>query len=116
MSTIRLNNIRIYAHHGCWPEEEIIGGEYSVDVAIDFDFARAAASDDLTKTIDYVRVNEIVHRQMAIRAKLLENVLKRIAEALRLEFTGAKKIFVRVTKFNAPMSGQVESVSVEMTG
>ncbi|MFN0033355.1 MAG: dihydroneopterin aldolase, partial [Flavobacteriales bacterium] len=68
MSNIKLNNIRIHANHGCWPEEEIIGGDYVVDVSLDLDFSEAAKTDDLSKTIDYVRVSEIAHEQMAIRA------------------------------------------------
>ncbi|MDZ4822083.1 MAG: dihydroneopterin aldolase [Flavobacteriales bacterium] len=116
MPVIRLNHLRIYAHHGCWPEEEIIGGDYTVDVAIDFDFTEAALQDDLSKTIDYVRVNGIVQHEMKIRAKLIEHVAHRIVMSLRKEFPASEKIWVRLTKMNAPMQGQVESVSVEMEG
>ena len=60
MNKINLNKIQVFAHHGCWPEEEIIGGEYFVDISIDLDFLQAAAADDLSKTADYVVVKEIV--------------------------------------------------------
>lgn len=114
MSNIQLNNIKIYAYHGCWPEEERIGGEYIVDVSLDIDFSEAAQKDDLSKTIDYVRVSEIVHHEMAIRAKLIETVCHRIHASLKMEFVAASKIWVRVTKVAAPIPGQVESVSVEV--
>jgi dihydroneopterin aldolase len=111
---ISVNNIRVYAHHGCWKEEERIGGEYIVDVLLDVDFLDAAINDDLSKTVDYVRVSEIVQHEMAIRAKLIENVCHRIHSAMKKEFQSATKIFVRVTKISAPIPGQVESVSVEI--
>jgi 7,8-dihydroneopterin aldolase/epimerase/oxygenase len=113
MAVIRLNTIRVYAHHGCWDEEAVIGGDYTVDVALHLDFSEAAKNDDLTKTVDYVRVKEIVYEEMAVRAKLIENVLDRMIVRLKSEFEQCSKIWVRVTKINAPMGGEVESVSVE---
>ena len=111
---IQLNNIRIRANHGCWPEEEIIGGDYIVDVSLEIDFSESAKTDDLSKTIDYVRVSEIIHEQMAKRAKLIETVCHRIHASLKKEFSQTEKIWVRVTKLAAPIPGQVESVSVEV--
>ena len=114
MAVIRLNTVRVYAHHGCWDEEAIIGGDYTVDVALHLDFTEAAKNDDLSKTVDYVRVKEIIYEEMAIRAKLIENVLDRMIVRLKTEFLQCDKIWVKITKINAPMGGQVENVSVEM--
>ena len=114
MHKITVNNISVYAHHGCWDEEAIIGGEYSVDVEMITDFTRAAETDELSGTIDYVVVKEIVYREMAIRSKLIEHVAQRIVHSLKKEIATIKQVTVRVTKYNAPMGGQVESVSVEI--
>ena len=116
MSKISVNNIKVYAYHGCWEEEAIIGGEYIVDVDMDVNFTQSAKDDDLSKTADYVVVKEVVYREMAIRAKLIENVAYRIYEALKASLPVCNTISVRVTKLNAPMGGQVESVSVEYSG
>jgi len=113
---IRLNNIQVYAHHGCWAEETVIGGEYVVDVAIDVDFTEAALTDDLSKTVDYVEVKEIVYEEMRIPSKLIETVAFRILNRLKTGFPKANDRSVRITKINAPMGGQVESVSVEVNG
>lgn len=114
-SSIHLNSIRVYAYHGCLPEEAVIGGHYSVDVSIHKDFSAAAASDDLSLTADYVRASEVVKEQMAIRSKLIETVAMRTVQALKAEFPGSGPITVRITKHNAPMPGQVDHVSVEVT-
>jgi dihydroneopterin aldolase len=116
MSRININQIRVRANHGCWEEEAIIGGDYIVDVSLELDFSRAAQDDDLEQTADYVVVKEIVYREMAVRAKLIETVAHRILSAIRNELPVAQRAFVRVTKLNAPMGGQVESVSVEVEG
>jgi dihydroneopterin aldolase len=114
MHKITLNNIQVHAHHGCWEEEAIIGGDYRVDIIIATDFTLAAIGDDLSQTVDYVIVKEIVYREMAIRSKLIEHVAYRIREAMLNEIRGISGLKVIITKINAPMGGQVESVSVEM--
>ena len=113
MSTIRVNNIRLHAFHGCQPEEALIGGEFIVDVSIDYDFREAAETDNIEKTINYVTINAIVRTEMAIRSNLIENVLHRIVASLKRNLPAADKILARVTKVSPPMYGQVESVSVE---
>lgn len=114
MSRITINNMRMHAYHGCWEEEAIIGGDYIVDVALDLDFSAAALGDDLSKTADYVLVREIVYREMAMRAKLIETVAHRIKDTLKAALPMVDGVWVRITKVNAPMGGQVESVSVEV--
>ena len=60
---------RFFAHHGCLPEEAIIGQEYLVDVKVWIDLTQSAESDDLDQTVDYVDVHRICAREMAIRSK-----------------------------------------------
>lgn len=110
--TIEVNGIKIYAFHGCLPEEEKIGGHYSVDVMLNTDFTFAASEDDLTKTIDYVDVNRIVCEEMAIRSKLIEHVGQRIVNRLKQEVQGLLNVRVKVTKICPPINGDVENVAI----
>lgn len=113
---IQLNNIQVRANHGCWREEEIIGGDFRVDVWLEGDFEISAQTDDLEKTIDYVGVKEVVYSEMKNRAKLIETVLVKMHARMKLQFPNAHSVGIRLTKINAPMGNQVESVSVEMEG
>jgi dihydroneopterin aldolase len=114
MGLICLNNIRVYAFHGCMDEEARIGSDYTVDLKLETDFSKAAQSDSLEHTIDYVAANLIVREEMAIRSKLIEHVAARILQRLKLEFGALEFAEVTVTKINPPMGGQVDSVSVSM--
>ncbi len=114
MGTINITSIPFYAFHGCMEEEGIIGGNYMVDIKIETDFSEAAITDDLSKTVDYVRVYAIVKEQMKIRSKLIEHVAKRIADALMKNISHIEKISVRVTKINPPVNGEMPQVSVEV--
>ncbi len=116
MHIIEVNGIKVYAHHGCMEEEAIIGGHYVVDVVLHTDFTEAAATDDLTKTIDYVAVNAIVEEEMAIRAKLIEHVGQRILNRLKATFSTLEHAEVKVTKINPPINGNVANVAVVLVG
>jgi len=112
MNKILVEGIKLYAYHGCLEEEAVIGNEYIIDIVLETDFTEAAQTDDLSKTIDYVIVYNIVKAQMAIRSKLIEHVAQRILNELKKEFATLKKTEVKVTKINPPMNGHVERVSV----
>lgn len=114
MKKINVEGIKVYAYHGCLEEEARIGQEYQADVYFEFDFSKAAITDDLLDTIDYCKVYEIVKKQMLVRSKLIEQVAGRIKNELFETFPLAEAIRVKVTKFNPPMNGQVEKVSVEI--
>ncbi|PWL31431.1 MAG: dihydroneopterin aldolase [Fluviicola sp. XM-24bin1] len=114
--TIEVNGIKLYAHHGCLPEEEAIGGHYIVDVAITTDFTEAMQNDYLNKTVDYVDVNRIVSREMAIRSKLIEHVGYRIVQALKSEVSGIDSLKVKVTKLTPPINGDVNDVAIIIEG
>jgi dihydroneopterin aldolase len=115
MNKILVEGIRLYCYHGCLQEEALIGSEYEVDVIMETDFSKAAESDELNQTIDYVVVYNIVKEQMAIRSKLLEHVAQRIIKRLKNEFPLLAKTEVKVTKINPPMNGNVARVSVMMS-
>lgn len=116
MGIIRVSEIKLFANHGCLPEEEKIGGNYIVDVVLHTDFSTAAANDVLDDTIDYCRVYEIVEGQMAIRSKLIEHVAQRILDGCKAEFSTLTKAEITVTKINPPINGNVANVSVTVEG
>jgi dihydroneopterin aldolase len=109
---IHLEAIQLYAYHGCLREEALIGSNYTVDVMMETDFTQAANTDDLSQTIDYCVVFNIVKEEMAIRANLLENVATRIVNRLKNELKELHKVTITVTKLNPPMNGNVKGVSI----
>jgi dihydroneopterin aldolase len=111
---IKVTGIKIYAYHGCLSEESHIGGNYIVDVIITAELKEAIHSDNISRTVDYGDVYNIVKKQMGIRSNLIEHVAKRIADEL-LKLPKTEKAEVTVTKINPPLNGNVESVSAVIT-
>lgn len=112
MGTVRVENIRLYAHHGCLPEETIIGSDYLVNVLVKTNLSKASISDNLNDTVDYVHINMIVEEEMAIPSRLLEHVAKRISDRIFLEIPMVKKSTIEVSKINPPINGDVEKVTI----
>lgn len=112
MGKVKIENIRVYAHHGCLKEETAIGSEYRVDVSVDADFSKASLSDALSDTVDYVHINHIVKQEMEIPSKLLEHVGQRIIDRIFKEIDIVENTKVWVSKINPPIGGDVEKVTV----
>jgi dihydroneopterin aldolase len=115
MGTIQVNNIKLYAFHGCLDEEAKIGSEYKVDVEVKADLKKSSKTDALIDTVDYVHLNLIVKEEMAIRSKLLEEVAQRILDRIFIEISMVKKAKVSVAKINPPIGGNVEEVVIILT-
>jgi dihydroneopterin aldolase len=115
MGIIQVNNIKLYAFHGCLDEEGKIGSEYSVDVEVKADLKKSSKTDELSDTVDYVHLNSIVKEEMAIRSKLLEEVAQRILDRILKEIIMVKKAKVSVAKINPPIGGNVEEVVIILT-
>ena len=112
MNCIKVHGIRTFSFHGCLEEEKIIGGNYFVNVEVDCNFKTAAKHDDLSKTIDYVAIKEIVVKQMSISSKLIESVAYNIVHEIKENFSIANNCRVEIKKINPPIDGDIDYVSV----
>ncbi|MDA8762560.1 dihydroneopterin aldolase [Flavobacteriaceae bacterium] len=115
MGKIQVNNIKLYANHGCLNEEAMIGSWYRVDIEVNVDLTKSSISDDLEDTVDYVQLNHIVKEEMVIRSKLLEEVANRILDRFFLELKMIKSATVSVAKLNPPIGGNVQEVVIILT-
>ncbi|WP_044401167.1 dihydroneopterin aldolase [Lacinutrix sp. Hel_I_90] len=115
MGIIKVENIRVYAHHGCLREETAIGSDYRVDLKVKADLQKSASSDKLQDTVDYVFLNKVVVEEMAKPSALLEHVAKRILDRIFAEDTLVTIATIAVSKINPPIGGDVEMVTIEIT-
>lgn len=112
MGIIKVENIRVFAHHGCLEEETIIGSNYRVDVSVRANLNKSAQTDALSDTVDYVTLNAIVVEEMARPSKLLETVVQRIITRVFEVCPEVEWAWVSVSKLNPPIGGDVEKVTV----
>ncbi|GAA4234086.1 dihydroneopterin aldolase [Postechiella marina] len=115
MGIIKVENIRVFAYHGCLKEETKIGSDYRVDLEVKSDLQPSAESDKLSDTVDYVLLNRIIKEEMNVASHLLETVAKRILNRIFKEDKLVKKATVWVSKLNPPIGGDVQRVTIKMT-
>ena len=115
MGTIKVENIRVFAYHGCLKEETKIGSDYRVDLKVDADLQASAKSDKLADTVDYVFLNRIIKEEMNMSSHLLETVARRILDRIFNEDALVKKATVWVSKLNPPIGGDVARVTIKMS-
>ena len=113
-TTVKVENLKIYAFHGCMNEEKVIGSDYVVNITAICFVNKEVFHDVINGTVDYVDLARIAKQEMSIRAKLLEVVVKRIIDRSFEEITVLNKISVTVSKINPPINADVEAVSVTM--
>ena len=65
-SYILLKEIRCYAYHGVAPQENLIGNEYLIDLKLKVDISKAARTDEVTDTVNYAEVHQVIKNEMAI--------------------------------------------------
>ncbi|MEK9603722.1 MAG: dihydroneopterin aldolase [Flavobacteriaceae bacterium] len=116
MGKVILNDVRIYAFHGCMEEEKRIGSDYLVRLEVETNMSVAAESDQLEDAVDYVALNAIIRKEMSIRSKLLEHVGQRIINNVLSSFPEVNIAEVTVSKQNPPIGGDVKEVSIHLKG
>tara|TARA_B100000900_G_scaffold388669_1_gene380923 strand:- start:425 stop:793 length:369 start_codon:yes stop_codon:yes gene_type:complete len=114
-ATVKVENLKIYAFHGCMDEEKVIGSDYVINMKALCFVGEKVFNDDITKTVDYVDLARIAKREMAVRSKLLEAVIKRIIDTSFKEIDSLEELSVSVSKINPPINADVKSVSVTMS-
>lgn len=113
-SYIYINNIRLHASHGVLPQERVTGGDYSIDTKIGYDISQAMLSDNVTDTLNYAEVFNIIKEEMAQNSNLLEHVAGRIANRLIREYAQISTIMLRITKCNPPMGANCDGAGIEI--
>jgi dihydroneopterin aldolase len=113
MDLLQLNDMTFYGYHGNLEAERELGGRYRVDLEIGMDLARAAGSDDLGETIDYIHVYQLVREVMEEQQhRLLESAAETIAAQV-LGLPRVEQVRVRVAK-TPPVRGGFGEFAVEI--
>jgi dihydroneopterin aldolase len=78
------------------------------------DLKKAVYSDELTDTLNYGTIYELVKEEMMMPSKLLEHVAGRIGQRIIDTFPQVEMVVVTVTKENPPMGADLKGVSVTL--
>jgi dihydroneopterin aldolase len=80
---ITLNGLNLYGHHGVFESEKRNGQQFVVDITVWLELTLAAATDDLTATVNYGELAQLAADIVAGPPRdLIEAVAAEIADAV----------------------------------
>jgi dihydroneopterin aldolase len=110
---VALKDVKCFALHGYYPEEQLIGNHFIID--LETEFTPNGFDDELKQTVNYEDLNSIILSEMKNTQKLLETVLKNIISKVIELYPFVEKIEVSIKKLNPPMPGQIGHSFVKLT-
>jgi dihydroneopterin aldolase len=116
MGKIVIEEMEFYAFHGHYREEQIVGNRFLVDLELESNLTAPANSDSLEDAVNYQEAYQIIKKEMRRKkSNLLENIAKRILDALYEHMSGIEKATLRIRKMHPPLGGPVKSVGIIMS-
>ncbi len=116
MDRIIIENLKVFAHHGVYQEENEKGQNFYLSATLETNTRNAGTLDDLDLSTNYGEVCTFLHRYVTEHTyKLIETVAEKTAEAVLLRFPLIRQITLEVRKPEAPIALPFESVSVQIT-
>lgn len=113
IQTVALKEVKFHAFHGYYPEEQLMGGNFIVDVEVTF--KPDGDTENLDKTVNYEVLNQIISKEMKNTQKLLETVVKNMLEEIKSIYPFIITARVGIRKLNPPMPGEIGHSFVELS-
>lgn len=111
---IGLEDVRIFAPHGFFEEEHLMGNEFSIDVEVEATITAAAENDDLGGTVNYATIYYLLQAEMKKPTQLLEALAYRMGSRIMNQFDSVSSVRLRLRKLNPPLGGKVGAAVVEV--
>lgn len=115
MDKIHIKNLEVFAKHGVFPEENVLGQKFVLSAVLYTSTRKAGLSDDLTASIHYGEVSLMMKEFVEQNTfKLLETVAEQLAEKMLNEIPNLMEVQLEIKKPWAPVGLPLETVSVEI--
>ena len=115
--TVSLTDLHFFARHGVLPQETVTGNDFAVNVeleteASDLEKMVEAEAEELSYTVSYADVYDVIREEMEKPRQLLETVAIRIGKRLKNSFPEIISGSISITKVTPPIPGITGSATV----
>lgn len=113
---IHIKGLHAFAYHGVHDTEKVQGQDFYINATMYVETAFAAQTDDLKDTVSYSVTAKLIYSIFTEeKYDLIETAAEKCAEAVLKGFPGVRAINIEVSKPNAPIGLDFETVSVDIT-
>ena len=113
LQTVALRDVRCFALHGYYPEEQLTGTEFLVSTEVTFE--HTGETEDLDRTVNYEVLNTIILEEMANTQKMLETVVRKMLDRIVELYPFIKTAKAAVKKTHPPMPGEINHSFVSLS-
>lgn len=113
IQTVALRDVKCFALHGYYPEEQLTGIYFLVDVVVTFQ--ANDDTEDLQRTVNYEVLNTIILEEMKRTQKMLETVVRNILDRIISDYPFVLTAEAGIKKLNPPMPGQIGHSFVQLS-
>lgn len=100
--TVELKNLRFFAYHGLYAEEQLTGNEFELNITVSYT-STSGIITDLEETVNYVRLHELAAEAMKKPRPLLETVAMELAADIHQHFPSIKQVTISIDKLCPPI-------------
>lgn len=113
MDEIRIENLKIYAHHGVFDFEKENGQNFYLNAVFGVELQEAGMTDDLDKTVNYALLCEEMENHMKAHSfDLIEAAAEHLICELFMKYPKILTIGLEIRKPEAPVDAVFDSLSV----
>lgn len=99
-----VNGIEVFAYHGVFSEENLLGQKFIFDIECKLNFKEAMRSDDLKDSVSYGEIAQLVKDITQDNTyKLLERLAAEIIKNIFNKFSSIDNIALKINKPSAPI-------------
>lgn len=115
MDRISIKGLEIFANHGVFQEENVLGQKFIININMYMSTRVAGIYDDLKQSVDYGAICGLVEKTMKEHTyKLIEAVAEAVASKILLAYPLIQEVEVEVEKPWAPVLIPLQTVSVKI--
>ena len=110
-----IDNLEVFANHGLFEEENKLGQKFIFDIECELNYKKAMFSDEMTDSISYADITEVVVKTATTNTfNLLERLAGEILKNIFTEFSQIENINLKINKPGAPIKYHFEKCGVEV--
>ena len=113
---IFLTGIAGFGYHGLFDHERQNGQDFFVDVTLTVDLTAASKSDEISDTVNYAEITNLVVSHITTKpVNLIEKLAGRIADHILKDHARVLVATVTVHKPQAPVNAMLKDIAVQVT-
>lgn len=115
MDKIVIKDFELFANHGVFNEEKVLGQKFVLDIELYLSVREAGKTGDLTKSVHYGELVHMLEKEFKSESyDLIETVAEKMAEFILKTYSLVSKVLIRVKKPWAPIHRSLDTVYIEI--